>query len=249
MDAAEVIALWSRCSELILVPGHAIYQGCSHGDPAADENWVLRPFQKGEGRLLIEHVRYGVELAAGRSDSLLIFSGGQTRLEAGPYSEATGYWRLASGHDWWGHSGTRWRAVTEEFARDSLENVVYGLCRFRECTGHYPARLVVIGWKFKQRRFEQYFQALRWPVGALEYHGPNDPPVAQLALEQERQAIQRFEQFLAGNAASFLAQREQRNPFRRTPPYALTCPELRSFLLALEQGRWEPPPKFPWECF
>lgn len=37
----------------------------------------------------------------------------------------------------------RWRAMTEEHARDSFENILFSVCRFRELTGTYPHNITV----------------------------------------------------------------------------------------------------------
>lgn len=37
----------------------------------------------------------------------------------------------------------RSRALTEEHARDSFENLLFSVCRFRELTGSYPHNITV----------------------------------------------------------------------------------------------------------
>jgi hypothetical protein len=37
----------------------------------------------------------------------------------------------------------RWRTLTEEHARDSFENLLFSVCRFRELTGTYPYNITV----------------------------------------------------------------------------------------------------------
>lgn len=37
----------------------------------------------------------------------------------------------------------RWKALTEEHARDSFENLLFSVCRFRELTGSYPQNITV----------------------------------------------------------------------------------------------------------
>lgn len=37
----------------------------------------------------------------------------------------------------------RWKALTEEHARDSFENLLFSVCRFRELTGSYPHNITV----------------------------------------------------------------------------------------------------------
>lgn len=56
------------------------------------------------------------------------------------------------------------RVVSEEFARDSYENVLFSLCRFYEMTGRYPEKVTIIGFGFKERRFtDLHRKAVRFP--------------------------------------------------------------------------------------
>ncbi|CAB4443121.1 unnamed protein product, partial [Rhizophagus irregularis] len=81
---------------------HAIYLGGSNNheignDEENEENWILEDYQKGNGQVkaFINHVKKGIELVKENDESLLIFSGGQTRPSAGPRSEAQSYYILA----------------------------------------------------------------------------------------------------------------------------------------------------------
>ena len=82
--------------------------------------------------------------AAADPNALLIFSGGETRRDAGPRSEGASYWQVANAADWFGYPSVRQRSATEEAARDSYENVLFGLCRFYQLTGHYPETVTVV---------------------------------------------------------------------------------------------------------
>lgn len=68
---------------------------------------------EGEAQSFLDHIRLGIETAAADPTALLLFSGGQTRKEAGPRSEGLSYWLVAEAADWWGHEGVRGRAYTE----------------------------------------------------------------------------------------------------------------------------------------
>ena len=92
---------WKDLTNLILVAGHAVYTAGNFEDPEQDHNWFLQLFQKGEPPFYIEHIRHGVKLAENDRKALLVFSGGQTRLEAGPRSEAQSYWMIAHHFHWW----------------------------------------------------------------------------------------------------------------------------------------------------
>jgi hypothetical protein len=147
---------------LILVAGHAIPRRFDSLE--SDHGWFLKHFQAGEAPSYIEHVRRGVQLASLDPDSLLLFAGGQTDPEAGPRSEGQGYWLVADYLDWFGHPEVKARASTEEFSMDSFENILFGLCRFKELAGGYPAKLTAVGWIFKGSRFQMHCQALRFPL-------------------------------------------------------------------------------------
>lgn len=83
----------------------------------------------GEVESFLDHIRIGIEEAAEDPLALLLFSGGQTRLAAGPRSEGLSYWVVAEAGGWFNHTEVRGRAFTEEHARDSFENMLFGMCR------------------------------------------------------------------------------------------------------------------------
>jgi hypothetical protein len=213
---------------LVLVASHAVPYRFDRLDH--DDGWYLKPFQAGEGSLYLDHVKRGVEVAAGQTDSLLIFAGGQTDAAAGPRSESQGYWLAADHLDWFGHRGVRNRATTEEFSLDSFQNLLYGVCRFREVTGGYPIGIVAVGWKFKGPRFGLHRRALRFPEARFRYEGVNDPPALEENLPFEQARALLFEQDPYGATAEPARKREARNVFRRHHGYAQSCPELAALL-------------------
>ncbi|CAM9785804.1 unnamed protein product, partial [Phaeothamnion confervicola] len=183
-------------THLILVPGHAItVRESLRGVDRIDDVWYLLDYQheKGVPAELVRHIQEGVKAAAADPASLLLFSGGATRRVAGPRTEARNlfgkqcmhfllhqggsYFSVADHFRWWGSPHVRARAAAEEFARDSLENLMFSVCRFHEMTGHYPSRITVVGYSFKQRRFETAHRgALRFPRESFAYVGvvPDD---------------------------------------------------------------------------
>lgn len=215
-------------SHLVLVAGHAIPYRFDRLDQ--DEGWYLKPFQKGEGRLYVDHIRRGVELAAADGDALLIFAGGQTDRCAGPRSEGQGYWLAAESREWFGHASVRERATTEEFSLDSFQNLLFGLCRFREFTGEFPERLTVVGWRFKAARFDLHREAVRFPRQRFHYEGVNNT-VDLAGFERfEAECRKTFRADPYGCAVEIAAKRAARDPFRRQHGYRVSCPELAAML-------------------
>jgi hypothetical protein len=224
-------------THLVLVAGHAIPRDLQRLD--SDEGWHLKHFQAGEGALYVEHARAGVLAAADDPAALLIFAGGQTDSAAGPRSEGQGYWLIAEAHSWFGCPDVQNRSTTEEFSMDSLENLLFGCCRFREFTGGYPKRITVVGWRFKAERFELHRAAIGFPAARYSYLGPNDPPNLNEALHFE--ALRREHYLLDpyGAAEEPARKRLDRNFSRRQHGYHRSCPELNALL------DWRGPDLFP----
>lgn len=221
---------WDSLDNLILVAGHAVYVSDNVRDPGADSSWCLQEFQKGEPPFYIEHIREGARLADDNRSALLVFSGGQTRAEAGPRSEGLSYWLIAEHFSWWQRGDVSLRTTTEEYARDSFENVLFGICRFWECTGKPPSLIKVVSWAFKRRRFAMHIAALRFPVSRFEFIGANDPVDLAGAEEGEQKAVALFESDPYGTGPVLGKKRDERNPFNRTHPYAVSCPVLEQLL-------------------
>jgi hypothetical protein len=235
----------SAATHAIIVAGHAIITDFS--DPLADESWMLLPFQKGEPRKYVEHIRAGVELAAADPASLLVFSGGQTRREAGPRSEAQSYFWIAGHYGWFGHPEVAARAITEEFARDSFENLLFGICRFRECTSRYPDRVTFVSWKFKRERFELHRAAILWPRERFSYYGVNDPDDIAQALAAEQQTAAGYAADPYSSFPEFEGKRQSRNPFLRQHGYFISCPEAAALFLHRGPERFAGP--LPWSPY
>ncbi len=220
-----------RFSRLLLVPGHAVWK--LRGDPAIDANWWLKPFQNGEPSHFIEHIRAGVETAAADPESLLLFSGGATEKAAGPLTEALAYWKIAEHYEWWGADVVE-RAFTEDYALDSLLNVLYGLYRFEQIAGRWPDRVMVFGWGFKRKRISGlHVEALRWRR-PFSYACVNDPPNLREAAAREETTCREFEIDPLGLNPPVADKRKARDHYKRVPPYRI--PEL------------EDDPRFPWEA-
>jgi hypothetical protein len=228
----------SELENLIIVAGHAIFIADHFGRPEDGASWCLQPFQKGEPSFYIEHIRQGVELAAGDAASLLVFSGGRTRPTADRRSEATGYFQLAGQFNWWHKSGVEERTTTEEFARDSFENLLFSLCRFRECAGQYPQTVTVVSWAFKAPRFDLHRQAIRFPESRFHFAGANNPVDLTSARRAEQWTLEAFAEDPYGVRESPVEadklllgdKRKARNPFGLTHNYAERCPEIAGLL-------------------
>lgn len=250
---------WQDIENLILVAGHAVYTADNFECPDKDENWFLQDFQKGEPPFYIEHIRKGVDLANEDPKSLLVFSGGQTRLEAGPRSEAQSYWMIANHFKWWWRTNVKLRSTTEEFARDSFENLLFSICRFYECVEEFPEKITVVSWKFKAERFDLHRTAIRLTEEQFKFVPVNQPMDLKKADDGEKKnarvpfgqdpygtfmtekdILEPSEKLLIDGlknkivekkkTISLKKKREERNPFNRQHPYEQTCPYLKDLL-------------------
>ncbi|KAJ2302917.1 hypothetical protein IWW55_003189 [Coemansia sp. RSA 2706] len=214
-----------QLTDLVVVPGHGVYLGA--GSPLDEANWYLLAQQRGEVGAFMAHIGKGVEMVKEHEQALLVFSGGQTRVEAGAHSEAQGYWAAAERMGWLTNDVFR-RVVTEEFARDSLENVLFSIARFHELTGNYPDRITVVGFEFKRERFVNlHRRALQYPRIRFNYIGINPPGDAKrLAANEKKDGYDLFARDLYACAGPLADKRRSRNPFRMSHGYARSCPEI-----------------------
>eukprot|EP00536_Pseudo-nitzschia_multiseries_P016017 jgi/Psemu1/320953/estExt_fgenesh1_pm.C_10000004 len=241
-----------------MVAGHSITVSGHLKDADRDENdWFLVSYQKGQGlpQAIHAHISAGIKEAQKDPTALLIFSGGETRAVSGPQTEAQAYYHVADAMNLWPsdpNTSVRARTTTEEFATDSFENLLFSIARFREVTGRYPEKITVVSFSFKHRRFETlHAPALRWPSDRFAYIGV-DPPastgfdLADASNGELNNAAAPFEGDPYGCHSEVLQnKRKGRNPFKRTPPYPLSCPEMK-YLLGFCGPELVPVDKVPW---
>lgn len=129
------------------------------------------------------------------------------------------------------------RTVTEDFALDSFQNLLFSFCRFKELVGHYPQRVTVISFGFKKRRFaDLHRSALRFPASRFSFVGIQPPPGSRFDLARAEKgelqnSLQLFESDPYGcHSQVLMEKRRARNPFQRTAPYLLSCPEIKDLL-------------------
>ncbi|KAJ4756597.1 transmembrane protein [Rhynchospora pubera] len=222
----------AKLSNLVMVAGHSIYTSNKCGKFDGEDSWFLEPYQKHPGQVatFLAHIKEGVEAASKDEEALLLFSGGETRKDAGPRSEAQSYWAVAESEGWYGkEESVRSRALTEEHARDSFENLLFSVCRFRELTGRYPHNITVVSYDFKEERFAHLHRmAIGFPENRFLYLGtPATPSARDGAMKGESLVRSQFEQDPYGCLGSLHQKRLKRDPFHRTVPYPNGCPELK----------------------
>lgn len=238
--------------ELTILPCHSIWKGGKSKGLDRDE-WHLAPFQyEGLDQLSFrEHILQCIEILKMNPHTLLIISGGQTKKEAGPISEAESYYALFKGlldENLLKEEVTRLlsRTFLEEFARDSFENVLYLLCRFYEEVHKYPRRITVVGFEFKRKRFVNHHlaEAIKFPRDRVRYIGnaPRPGPETdqnryfeQLIKEEEKHALSHFRRDFYGIQHPLSVKKESRNPFGQRHRYAESNPELAKFFKILTQ--------------
>lgn len=240
----------THANHLILVAGHSVIVSGHLRDANVDEkDWYLLDYQKGQGlpQAILSHIRAGIHEAAKDPLSLLIFSGGETRAITGPVNEGSSYFRVADALKLWEEptrtmtiesaSNVRARTTAEEFATDSFQNLLFSICRFKEVTGSYPSKITTVSFTFKRKRFEElHAKAIRWPSSQFNYVGmdPNESTGFNLKRSTEGElnnAAHPFETDMYGCNTDILKEkRKNRNPFFRTPPYELTCPDMKPLL-------------------
>lgn len=124
------------------------------------------------------------------------------------------------------------RAVTEEYALDSYENLLFSISRFKEITGRYPKKITVVGYGMKRRRFTDLHRAaIGFPLDNWNYIGIDDEgdTTDQYAGEL-KYGYTPFLSSPSGCHPPLSIKRVNRNPFMRYHPYHTSCPEMAELL-------------------
>ncbi|KAF8608712.1 hypothetical protein BDV93DRAFT_518783 [Ceratobasidium sp. AG-I] len=227
----------SDLDHLIIVAGHAIWKGGDPEDRQFDSEWVLDVAQEGRGNpeAFYAHIAKGAQLALSDKNSLLVFSGGQTRKPT-HLSEAQSYLSLALASSLLPSSSSEpfQRATTEDFALDSFQNLLFSIARFKERTGRYPQRITVVGFGVKEARFEKlHARALRWPYGKFKYVGVDVAGQGEIEISragEHKNGFTPYTQDLYGCHGFLAAKRRSRNIGSRFHPYHSSAPELGPLL-------------------
>ena len=232
-------------SHLIMVPGHAVVKINQLANALSqDSAWYLLNYQLNQDfpMIIASHIRQGLQLLHEYPNATLILSGGQTRRDVGPLSEAASYYYVAMENKWI-NAAMNSRVFLEEFSRDSFENLLFSICRFKEVNGNYPSKISVVGFDFKADRYVSlHRKAIRFPLRNFVYYGVSTPLRFDhtKAVSGEQETLEMFEEDIYACSTEDLKQkRRKRNPFLRTIPYDLSCPELKDLL------HWCGPDLFP----
>jgi len=177
--------------DLIIVPGHALFKDeveILPRDLYSDKNWVLLPYQKDEINFYLEHIKQGVKLACANKSALLYFSGGYTRQDAKNWSEAETYAAIAKSFC---PKNLIKRIRIDDQSHDSFQNLFCSIKNFTEFCGCLPKRIWVVGWKFKEERYQFHCQTIGFPLSKFTYVGVNNP--SDLGYEDaEKRTILKF---------------------------------------------------------
>lgn len=122
------------------------------------------------------------------------------------------------------------RATTEEFSRDSYDNVLFSIARFYECVGALPQKLTILSWAFKKKRFLHHTETIGWPASRFQFVGVSTPDDLQTALTKEAKTLIQFKTDATGHGAVLGKKKMARNPYRRHHGYKTTCPDLANLL-------------------
>jgi hypothetical protein len=227
--------------ELILVPCHGIWMNSTVH--RGESTWCCDHPE--EGPCYACHAKAAAFRAAENPSSTLVFSGGMTLAAAGPRSEAQSYLEFCGAMNWWNTEPPAC-VLLEEYARDSLENLLFAIAVFARAHHSWPDRIAVFGWEFKQQRFERHRAALGWPSERFEYIGVNNPADRDLpaAKSGEARKLAALDHDIFLNGPEWRDQRTRRNPFQRVAPYEGVHHRLDRVLQAVRTG--EIIEQFPW---
>lgn len=208
---AYAMADTTTIDTLIVVCCHAIWVGKSDSQASGEENvedgWLIESFQKGESPTFVKHIQAGLEALRTNHNSILVFSGGQTKPKRTDLTEAGTYVEFVIAnlpHEFHEHLH---HIFVEGFATDSFQNILFSLLSYpkfvQECYNHSvgmlpvstvvqpeiplsPRHLIVVGHEFKRARFEElHLPALRYPTDSSRFtYIGIDPPFDEEKMQE-----------------------------------------------------------------
>ena len=241
LDGEDNMFPFPEYDNLVIVTGHSVYSGSDYMRAGEENSWFLEEYQMhaGTANALVEQIKVGVETAARDGKAILLFSGGKTRKLGGQVSEGSSYWQVSRAYNWFGEMSVEKRAFTEEYARDSFENLMFSMCRFYELTGKYPMKTTVVGYDFKRERFEElHAKALKIPSVRFAFVGtPEVMSFKKQFVEGEVKVRSLFEKDAYGCEAPLSEKRKLRDPFAVGAPYEARCPEMQGALSVCKRAK------------
>lgn len=159
---------------------------------------------------------------------------------------------MACAFGFWGMKHVAERTSTEDYARDSIDNLLFGIGRFYECVGRFPEQVTVVSWKFKEERLYHHAWSIRWPLSRFRFEGASNPHIGlEKAVSAERHALEYFKQDASGYGMEkddgLGYKKLARNPYRRQHGYATSCPSLAPILAWRNKTRVRED-MVPWDC-
>ncbi|KAM9913018.1 hypothetical protein OXX69_002012 [Metschnikowia pulcherrima] len=243
-----------QIDELIILPCHSIWKPKSNQSRGeTPDEWFLASFQRdGHDHLcFVDHIKKSFIALKQNPNAILVISGGQTKAEAGPISEAFSYCDLAKRLIDECDGDLFERVFLEEYARDSFENVLFSFCRYHEIVERYPKQVTVVGFEFKRTRFVEYHfaDALKF-TGKVNYIGnwptpgpeiDHDAYFADLHSSEKKNALDHFASDPFGHKEFLDAKKKSRDPFKRYHGYESSNERVADFLEVIRTvGRMTP---------
>lgn len=212
--------------DLLILPCHSIWIP-NDGDGTTLDEWHLASFQhEGKDWLCFrEHILTSISYLKTNPTTTLIISGGATKKDAGPVSEAYSYYLLMEKLGGSEFEKIKNRVYLEEYARDSFDNVAFLVCRYYQIHDTCPRNISVVGFEFKRNRFTKHHMPA---LGITEVEYIGNTPYSDsseyfedLEKSEYQHAVRHFERDWFGMELPLADKRVQRNPFRRFHGYEL----------------------------
>ncbi len=210
---------------LIIVPGHSLLKDHIVAGESLEyyqnpDNWLLEDYQVGDLPFYLEHIQAGLQALEKDPHAILVFSGGRTRQGGKMWSEAESYLLAAKSMPAWKRAFEA-RVITEDYARDSMQNIHHSLMRYFIHLNRFPQKIDVFNWGFKSERFHFHAATLGIPSDSFTYHSVNNLKDETLRLVQkfEKKVFEQFQQDPFSLHGELMQKKIQRDRHNEGNPY------------------------------
>ncbi len=158
-----------KLEHLIIVAGNSVLADLNtpEANLALDDAWLLKEREKAHSVPIdvLRHIKTGIAILAGDRSSVLIFSGGATRMKDpwnSSLTEAESYHAVAQKLQAFSNQD---RVLQDIHSYNSGHNVLFGINEFWKHADHQlPSRIAVVTRDFKQERFGIYVAAIETQI-------------------------------------------------------------------------------------
>ncbi len=227
----------SELTHLIIVAGNSVLRDLdvSASTLKSDDAWLLKDREKSHSVPIdiLRHISKSIVILKGDSSSVLVFSGGATRMNepwCSKLTEAGSYYAVAKELE---KSRNLDLVLLDIHSYNSGHNVLFGINEFWRHTGQLPNQITVVTRDFKQERFGIYVAVIEERIGKrfdCAFLGVRDTDPDYARQSREYELNNQLPKLRKNPMRDFEELQESRTPGPQGIQEGKICPDLKELI-------------------